>query len=161
MKNFCMASLFLLCLPALVLAQAKPTPEEAKKVVDYYFNGKGKGVILMDYKLCQTVPKKGEGKYECQQAITGWKVRRGQQVFLWMNFLVPAEEKANILLQFERKNIVRKTTDLLLAGSLRHRTWRRIPTNRVGNWKVNIIQETVKADLAVGQFEFSVVKSSR
>ncbi len=101
MKHVGMLSLVLLCLPALGLAQVKPTPEEAKKVVDYYFTGKGQGVILMDYKLCQQVPKKGEGRYECKQAITGWEVRKGQQVLLWMNFLVPAKSKVKLLLQFE------------------------------------------------------------
>ncbi len=161
MKHFRMLSLVLLCLPALGLAQTTPTPEEARKVVDYYFNGKGQGVLLVDYKLCQQVPKKGAGKYECKKALTSRQVGKGQQVFLWMNFLVPAQEKATILLQFERRKVVRKTIDLSLSGSLRHRTWKRIPTNKVGTWRVTVLQETDDADLTIGQFEFSVVKSGQ
>jgi hypothetical protein len=160
-KHFCAAGLLLFCLPALLLAQLRPTPEEAKKVVDYYFNGKGKGVILMDYKLCQTIPRKGAGKYECQQAITGWTIRQGQRVFLWMNFLVPATSEVKVLLQLERRNVVRKTIDLSLPGSLRHRTWTKIPTHQAGKWKVNILQETNTADLAIGQFEFSITPKNK
>lgn len=160
-KHFCTASLLLLCLPALLLAQPKPTPEETKKVVDYYFKGKGKGVILMDYKLCQTIPRQGAGKYECQQAITDWHVKQGQRVFLWMNFLVPAKTEAKILLQLERRNVVRKTINLSLPGSLRHRTWTQVPTQQAGKWKVHILQVSNTADLAIGQIEFSVTAQNK
>jgi ABC-type Fe3+ transport system substrate-binding protein len=36
---------FLLWLPASILAQEKPAAAEAKKVVDYYYQGKGQGAI--------------------------------------------------------------------------------------------------------------------
>ena len=48
--------------PLTAMAQEKPTPEEARKVINYYFNGKGQGVIPMAYKLCKEISQKGEMK---------------------------------------------------------------------------------------------------
>jgi hypothetical protein len=45
----------LVCLPAIVLAQDKPTPAETQKVIQYYYQGKGQGVILMAHKLCAQI----------------------------------------------------------------------------------------------------------
>ena len=151
----------LICLPTLVFAQDRPTPNEARRVIDYYYNGKGKGAILMDYKLCQEIPEKGPEKYECKREISDWKIKQGQEVFLWMNFLVPAGDKAEILLQFRRKDKVRKVVPISLSGSPRYRTWKKIPTDKIGNWKVSIVQEMEDRDLNLGEFEFSVVEAKQ
>ena len=45
----------LLWLPFNIWAQEKPASAEAKKVVDYYYQGKGQGAILMAHKLCAQV----------------------------------------------------------------------------------------------------------
>jgi hypothetical protein len=45
----------LVCLPAIILAQDKPTPAETQKVIQYYYQGKGQGVILMAHKLCAQI----------------------------------------------------------------------------------------------------------
>ncbi len=156
MKKICILALLLVFLPALIFAQDKPTPKEAKRVIDYYYNGKGRGAILMERKLCQEIPEKGAEKYECKGEITDRRVKKGQKVFLWMNFLVPAGDQAEILLQFKRKDRVRRVLPVSLSGAPRYRTWKEIPTDRTGNWKVSFVQETEDADLNLGEFEFSV-----
>ncbi len=110
----------------------------------------------MERKLCQEIPEKGAEKYECKGEITDRRVKKGQKVFLWMNFLVPAGDQAEILLQFQRKDRVRRVLPVSLSGSPRYRTWKKIPTDKTGNWKVSFVQEMEDADLNLGEFEFSV-----
>ena len=86
-----------LCLPAILLAQEKPTAAESKKVVDYFYQGIGQGAILMAHKLCTQVYEEGPLKYECQEEITGGQVQKDREVFLWMNYLVPTGDKAEII----------------------------------------------------------------
>lgn len=161
MKRIYLLGFVLICLPALVFAQDKPTPQEARKVIDYYYNGKGKGAVLMVYKLCQEIHEKGPKQYECKLEITDRKVKKGQEVLLWMNFLVPVGDKAEILLQFKRKNRVRKVLAITLSGSPRYRTWKRIPTDKTGDWKVSLVQEMEDVDLNLGDLEYSVVEASQ
>jgi hypothetical protein len=139
------------------LAQDKPTSEEARKVIDYYFHGKGKGVVPMEYKFCREVSQKGENKNECVAEIAANSVKKGQEAYLWMNFLVPAGEEAKILLQYSRNDMVRDTSNVSLGGATRYRTWKRIPTSTPGDWKVRLVQEMSNADLEIGQLQYSVV----
>lgn len=139
------------------MAQEKPTPEEARKVINYYFHGKGQGVVPMEYKFCQEVSLKGENKNECMSEISANSLKKGQEAYLWMNFLVPAGEEAKILLQYSRNNMVRDTSNVALGGATRYRTWKRIPTATAGEWKVRLIQEMSNADVEVGQLQYSVV----
>ena len=161
MKKICILGFLLICLPAPIFAQDKPTPEETRKVIDYYYNGKGKGAILMDYKLCQEIHEEGTKKHECKSAITDGKVRKGEEVLLWMSFLVPAGDRVEILLQLKRKNKVRRVVPISLPGSPRYRTWKKIPTDKTGNWKVSFVQELEDVDLNLGELEFSVVEAKK
>jgi hypothetical protein len=147
--------------PMGAIAQDKPTPEEARKVISYYFTGKGKGVIPMEYKLCKKILTKGEMKNECASEISDKKVAKGEEAYLWMNFLVPIGEQSRILLQYSRKDKVRDTSNIMLAGATRYRTWKKIPTATAGKWKVKVIQELDNADLEIGQLEFSVVEAAQ
>ncbi len=153
----CVLGVFLLFLPNVILAQDKPTPEEAKKVIDYYYRGKGKGVVLVDHKLCQEIYEDGVEKYECRQEVADREIRKGQELYLWMRFLVPAGDKAEILLQFRRKDKVRKVLPLVLPGSLRYRTWKKIPTDKTGNWEITFVQEMEDGDFNLGSLQYSVV----
>jgi len=143
------------------IAQEKPTPEETRKVINYYFMGKGQGAIPMEYKLCKEIPKRGEMKNECVSEILDKKVAKGEEAYLWMNFLVPVGEQSRILLQYSRKDKVRDTSNVTLAGATRYRTWKKIPTATAGDWKVKVIQELENSDLEIGQLEFSVVDSAQ
>jgi len=154
-------ALGLLSLPALVSAQDKPTPAEAKKVIDYYFHGKGKGVVPMSYLLCEEVHDQGEEKHNCKVELDEKTLKKGQEAYLWMNFLVPAGDEAKLLLQFRRKGMVRKTSNVTLGGATRYRTWKRLPTDTPGDWQVKIIQELENADMEIGKVDFSVVEAAQ
>lgn len=160
-KIICVLIVASLCAPFSALSQDKPTPEEARKVINYYFNGKGQGVIPMEFKLCKEVSQKGEMKNECIAEISDKKIAKGQDAYIWMNFLVPAGDKSKILLQYSRKDVVRNTSSVSLGGATRFRTWKKIPTDTAGEWKVNLIQELENADLDIGQVNFSVVDTSQ
>ena len=150
-----------LCGPLAAMAQDKPTPEEARKVINYYFNGKGQGVIPMEYKLCKEISQKGEMKNECVSEIPNKTIAKGEEAYLWMKFLVPAGEQSKILLQYSRKNKVRNTSNISLGGATRYRTWKKIPTTTIGDWKISMVQELDNADIEIGQLEFSVVDASQ
>ncbi|MDX1431215.1 MAG: hypothetical protein R3286_02080 [Gammaproteobacteria bacterium] len=149
----------LLCVPFSTLAQDKPTPAEVRKVIDYYYEGKGKGVIPMEYKLCQQIAEQGANKNDCEVEIPAGKIKKGEDAYVWMKFLVPAEDQAKILLQFSRDNLVRDTSNVSLTGATRYRTWKKLPTDRVGEWSINIVEEMPTGDAAIGKLDFSVVEA--
>jgi hypothetical protein len=148
----------LLWLPASILAQEKPAPAEAKKVVDYYYQGKGQGAILVAHKLCAQIYEEGPMKYECQEQITGGQIQKDREVFLWMNYLVPTGDTADIIIQYKRNNMVRSVSGFELPGSLRYRIWKKIPTDKIGDWQVDIIQELQDSDLNLGNLQYKVTE---
>jgi hypothetical protein len=148
----------LLWLPASILAQEKPSAAEAKKVIDYFYQGKGQGAILMAHKLCTKIYEEGPLKYECQEEITGGQIKKDREVYLWMNYLVPTGDKANIIIQYKRNNMVRSVSDFELPGSLRYRIWKKIPTDKTGEWQVGIIQEMQDSDLNLGSLQYKVTE---
>ena len=148
----------LLWLPASVLAQEKPATGEAKKVVDYYHQGKGQGAILMAHKLCTQIYEEGPLKYECQEAITGEQIQKDREVYLWMNYLVPSGDTAEIIIHYKRNNKVRSVSNFELPGSLRYRIWKKIPTDKIGDWQVDIIQEMTDSDLNLGDLQYKVTE---
>lgn len=151
----------LLWLPSIILAQEKPTAVEAKKVVDYFYQGKGQGAILMAHKLCAQIYEEGSLKYECQEEITGGQIQKDREVFLWMSYLVPTGDKADIIIHYKRNNKVRSVSNFELPGSLRYRIWKKIPTDKIGDWQVAIIQEMDDADLNLGDLQYSVTESNQ
>jgi len=151
----------LVCLPAIILAQDKPTPAETQKVIQYYYQGKGQGVILVAHKLCAQIYEEGPLKFECQQEITGGQIKKDREVFLWMNYLVPAGDKADIIIHYKRNNNVRGVSNFELPGSLRYRIWKKIPTDKIGDWQIGIIQELQDADLNLGELQYSVTEAGQ
>lgn len=160
-KIICALAVSSLCGPLAAIAQDKPTPQEARKVINYYFHGKGQGVVPMEFKLCKEISLKGETKNECVSEIPNKKVAKGEEAYLWMNFLVPAGEESKILVQYSRKDVVRDTSNVSLGGATRFRTWKKIPTTTPGNWKVSLVQEMDNSDVNIGQLEFSVIDASQ
>lgn len=162
MKSKIMKIGLLLCLmlwlPSIIWAQEKPAAAESKKVVDYYYQGKGQGAILMAHKLCTQVYEEGPLKYECQEEITGGQIQKDREVFLWMNYLVPTGDTANIIIHFKRNNKVRSVSSFALPGSLRYRIWKKIPTDKIGDWQVEIIQELEDSDLNLGDLQYAVTE---
>ncbi len=157
MKKLFVLSL-LLFLPTALCAQEKPSSAEAKKVMDYYFSGQGGGAVLMEYKLCTEISKEGETKNDCITDFSGTTVEKGQTVFLWMNFMVPSGDKADIILEFMRNGKVRGIKELDLNGTIRYRINRKILTDKTGNWKIKIVEEVGDQEINHGGLEYTVVE---
>jgi hypothetical protein len=156
MKNSIFVWLLILCLPCGAMALDKPTAAEADKVVQYYFNAKDESAILMDHKLCTKIAEDGPMKNQCMADIPGNIVTKGQEVYYWLNFLIPYNQTADFLLSFERNQRIRKTIDFSMTGAFRFRTWRKIPTDKPGKWTINIIQEIGDTDLELGTLDYTV-----
>lgn len=147
---------------SMAWAGEKPTSDEARKVIDYYFHGKGNGAILMDLSICEKVGlEEGPDKNECLDSVNPGQIQLGDELHLWMNFLVPLNDNADIILAFSRKGKVRRTANIKLAGATRYRTWKRIPTGKAGQWTVTILQELEDQDLELGKMQFTVTAASQ
>jgi hypothetical protein len=145
-----------------VSAQEKPTPDETRKVIDYYYNSKGSGAILMDLRICEKIGvEEGPEKNECLDNINPNQIPLGGELHLWMNYLVPLNDSADIIMAFSRKGKVRRTANVKLAGATRYRTWKRIPTNKAGKWTISILQELEDRDLELGSMQYTVIEPTQ
>lgn len=157
MKRFSIALMVQLLVFGMAWGEEKPTPDEARKVIDYYYHGKGKGAVLMDLAICEKVgQEEGPDKNECLDSVNPGQIQQGQELHLWMNYLVPLNDSADIILAFSRKGKVRRTANIKLGGATRYRTWKRIPTDKAGQWTVSILQELEDQDLELGSMQFTV-----
>lgn len=160
MKKLGIIVMAVIGLPLIAWAADRPAPQQALDVVDYYFNGKGQGAVLMDYRVCSEVAPEGEDKNECRRSVDAMAIPLGEEVLLWMSFLVPADDQASILVSFSRNKRVRKTADVRLKGAIRFRTWKKIPTDKPGKWTVSIVQEMPDRDMELGTLEYTVTEST-
>jgi len=130
-------SLFMLSASAV----EKPTAAEVKKVLDFYYQGQGQGVVLIESMFCREVATSGENKNECiDPPLSNTSISKGETVNLWMAYMIPnKDEKQNIIIQFEQGSITRMVKDIQLGGSFRYRTWRKVKLNRAGEWTIKII----------------------
>src|SRR6478672_4695880 len=72
----------------------QPAPQEIKKVVDYYMNGKDGGPVLVEAKPCLKVDadKASPTFNDCVEPVTG-DVQKGKSVSAWMMWFVPKGAK--------------------------------------------------------------------
>ena len=118
----------------------KPTAEEAKKFLDYYYKGQGSGPILVEKKLCSDIHKEGENKNECTEVISTMKVK--ESGLIWMLFSAPSNDKyENIIIQFKRGELVRSARKVSITGSLRYRVWTRFKPDKAGDWMIKVVNE--------------------
>jgi hypothetical protein len=151
-----------ICLTAgPVAAQEKPTSEEARKVITYYYAGQGSGALLMDHVLCQKIGQEGPDKNQCISDIDPGKIAQDQEIYLWMSFLVPTDDAADVTISFSRKGRVRQTASVKLTGATRFRTWKKIPTQKPGQWSVSVSQELADKDLDLGNFQYTVMEGAQ
>lgn len=129
----------LLCAPAF--AQQAPTGAEADRTVSYYYSDATRPV-LMDLRVCADVQDEGEARHECTRTIDPAALTEGQEVVLWMKFLVPREASPRILMQADHEGITRDTFERTLSGAIRYRTWNRVELSRDGTWQVRVFHET-------------------
>lgn len=129
--------------PILAAAADKPSPEEVKKVLDYYYHGKGMGPVLVDVKICRDVQREGDEKNECAGDLSGQSVKKGDSVYVWMAFMAPmGEEAQTIMVQYEMNGVTRAVKNAQVAGGLRGRTWQKFTFDKVGSWKLKLVHDT-------------------
>lgn len=128
----------LLLIAALVsfsFAAETPTSAEAKKVLDFYYNGTG--VVLADMVICEKV----EGNQPVNPVDPSMLVK-GQQYMVWMSFIVPQDAKNEaILIQFNKNGVTRSLKNATVNGSFRYRTWKGFVPSSEGNWEILISNE--------------------
>jgi len=150
--------LLMLLMPAIAWAGDAPDVDTIKRVLDYYHNGSS--VTLVEYKFCSEIVKEGENKNECADSVDAAAIEKGNKTYLWMNFLVPGDdtEKTNVLVQYIRKGMAMKTSEIHMPQSMRYRTWRLLPTQKADTWSVSISQEAKAGYEKIGNIDFTVVE---
>lgn len=156
MKRFIIAILFTALIPAVAFAVDKPTPAQAKKVLDYYKSGKGSGAVLVEFVLCSQIGADDADKNECSQLLDGGDILLNQDVYIWMNFMIPTDDTADIYLSYTRNGRIRKTQDITLKSAFRYRTWKKIATDKPGEWTIKIFQELDGKDIDLGSLTYVV-----
>ncbi len=150
------AWILMVILPSLAVALDRPNALEVKKVIDYYKKGQGKGVILVETVLCKGVHRKGPDAKDPTDIVTTTSFKQGETILLWMNFLVPERDRANIHFEFIRRGKVRRAEDLEITGATRYRSWKRLSTSRKGTWEVVISQELKDRDVELSKITYTV-----
>lgn len=127
----------------------KPSPEAVKAFWNFYFKGKGQGVVLADVKLCLEVAKEGDNKSECVKDVPAEGVKAGTVVNVWQAYLVPKDDAVeDITLQLKLGDQVRETKDVKVNGaSIRYRSWNAFRIPKAGTWTIDIVRggETLKS----------------
>lgn len=144
----------LILFPLTGYAGEKPTLNEVKKVLNHYHNGQSKGVYLVDSKLCRDIHEN-----DCKDEISSRKINKGEKTILWMNYFGPKGDKASIHYEFKNGGKTRQVGDFNITGSYRYRTRIKAPSNRLGEWEVNLSQETETSDINLGTFKYTVTEN--
>ena len=74
---------------------------------------------------------------------------------------MPTGDQTEIIIHFKRNNKVRSVSNFALPGALRYRIWKKIPTEKIGDWQVDIIQELEDTDLNLGTLQYSVTEANQ
>lgn len=147
----------LLILPLMASANERPTAQEIKKVMDFYNTSKDQGIVLVEHALTSTIIKKGSHKNEYDGKVDGNTIKKGASVYIWMNYMVPKYDKANVFFEFKRRGKVLRASELQLSGATRYRSWKKLPTNKTGDWKIIITQELAEKDISIATVNYTVI----
>jgi hypothetical protein len=123
-------------------AFAKPSSETVNETLDFYYNGQGQGAVMFDFKICEKVETTGYNKNNCAQEKDLNDVKVGDEVYVWMAYLVPQGDKVdNILVQSSLNGLTRESHSVSVSGSIRYRTWKLFKFTRPGEWQVSVIED--------------------
>lgn len=151
--------LFISLLFSISAAAAElPTSSEVRKVLDFYYNGKGLGVVLIEAKMCRDIQREGDTKNDCAGEYgANEPINKGDEAYLWMSFMVPTgDEKQKIIVQFDNGGVTRAVRNLEISGSLRYRTWRKMVFDHSGQWTAKIVHDEEAGARDLGQTRFNV-----
>jgi hypothetical protein len=138
----------------------RPTPDEAKKFLNYYYKGKGTGPILVEHKFCDEIFREGENKNECKNEVKS--IKAGESGLVWMLFTAPSGDKyENIIIQFKRGDLVRSARKVSIDGSLRYRVWTKFKPDKEGDWSIKVLHEGKNSKVeTLGDLTLAVTKES-
>ncbi len=143
--------------PMLAAAGDKPTPDEAKKVLDYYYHGKGMSPLLLETKICHDIQRDGDEKNECAGDITGQAIKKGDNDYIWMAFMAPSgNDTQNVIVQLELNGAVRWVKNVQVAGGLRSRSWLKHAFDKAGAWKLKISLDNGNSVEQLGTMDLNV-----
>ncbi len=127
--------LLLITLTAFSFAVETPTAQEAKKVLDFYYNGSG--VVLSEMVICEKVVGN-----QPVNPVTNNTLVKGKSYMVWMSYIVPQNSKGEaILIQFNKSGVTRSLKNASVSGSFRYRTWKGFTPPSAGSWEVVISHE--------------------
>ncbi|MDH5178927.1 MAG: hypothetical protein OEZ39_00260 [Gammaproteobacteria bacterium] len=154
-RRFATAFIAALCLIGSAQAVEVPTTDEVRKVLDFYYQGQGLGVVLIDSKMCSEIGKEGDLKNECVGELTA--IKKDESINMWFAFLIPnGTEKQKILIQFETGGLTRMVKEIEATGSIRYRTWRKVDFDRAGEWTASIFLDSPAGTKKIGSRSFTV-----
>jgi hypothetical protein len=134
--------------PAEPAQVARPAPEAVKSTWDFFYKGKGGGVVLADAKVCLEVGKEGETKGECTKDLPAEGVKEKTSVLVWQAYIIPQGDTIeDLMVQLKQGDVVRETKDVKVKGeSIRTRTWSSVRLPKAGSWTISVIRgsETLK-----------------
>lgn len=138
------------------LAFAAPSSQETKAVLDHYWSGDSP--VLVEYKVCSEIVKEGDEKNNCAAEVNPEALQAGEDVYLWMNFMVPRETEHKISALFTRNGRPEKTKDMKISSSLRYRTWTKLPTAKGGTYQVQVDRDVDDNFTTLESFSYKVSK---
>ncbi|MDH3451984.1 MAG: hypothetical protein OEN20_06150 [Gammaproteobacteria bacterium] len=137
-SSLAIASVFALsCAPVI----SAPSADEVRNVLSYYYSGSEATPVLVEFKLCEDVHREGIDKNNCKNEIDQHSLEVGESVYAWMNFIVPREERGEILMQFKHNGVIRGARKANVHGAIRYRTWRKVQFSRAGEWEIPILYD--------------------
>ena len=122
-------------------ALSAPSADEVRNVLSYYYGGNESTPVLVEFKLCEDVHREGSDKHNCNNELDQSSLEVGESVYAWMNFIVPREERGEILMQFKHNGVIRGARKANVHGAIRYRTWRKVQFSRAGEWKIPILYD--------------------
>lgn len=121
----------------------------------------GNEVILVESAFCSEIGKEGEHKNNCTSKLDGDKLAANSKTLIWMNYLVPGDDKATLLVQYKYKGKVLSSKEIKLSSAYRYRTWLGVKTNKSGPWTINIEQETDSSYIPVAKIDYVVKEDAQ
>lgn len=122
-------------------ATGKPTSEEAKRFLDFYYHGRGKGTVLMEMKVCKEIEPEGDNKNECVDEVSASSLVKEKSYYFWMSYLTPENDEINdIAVQFNQGGETKSAKELSVSGSIRYRTWKMFTPRSAGDWEIKVVR---------------------
>ncbi len=119
-----------------------PPTDEVRRVMDYFYNGKDRGPVLMELKACLKVDgaKDSPTKSECLEEVKG-PVKVNTTILGWTMWFMPkGAVYDDVLIQFAHEGQVRSAVEVKLDSEGRSRTWRPHTLTKKGKWTITALR---------------------